>query len=178
MSHAEQKQYCTAIVNKFKEKFVDCNALDCGSLDINGNNRFMFTNSKYIGIDVGKGRNVDEVSLIHEYDKPDETFDVIVSTECFEHDMYVEKSLKNIVRLLKSDGLFVFTCATTGRGVHGTATHHKKDAPLLQGEWANYYKNLTEADIMGMLEVDTIFKEYKFGVNTRHADLQFWGIKK
>jgi hypothetical protein len=70
------------------EHFKDNKVLDIGSLDINGNNKFLFDNSEYIGLDIAEGNNVDVVCIGHEYDAPDETFDTIISTEALEHDMY------------------------------------------------------------------------------------------
>tara|TARA_R100000657_G_C4616785_1_gene68176 strand:+ start:90 stop:644 length:555 start_codon:yes stop_codon:yes gene_type:complete len=184
MAHLQQMNYCKSVVERFPELFTSKDSekrvLDCGSLDINGNNRFMFPNFEYIGIDVAEGKNVDVVSTIHEYSEKPESFDAIVSTECFEHDMFYEKSLQNIVRLLKSGGIFVFTCATTGRPVHGTATTNPHLSPLLRDEWANYYKNITEQDVRKAIDIESIFSEHEFIVSNeaRMDDLYFYGIKK
>ena len=178
MAHKEQYEFCSEVVNINKELFKNKKVLDCGSLDINGNNRHMFTNCEYIGIDVGSGKNVDVVSTIHEYPGKDEEFDVIVSTECAEHDMHWRESLENIVRMLKSGGIFVFTCATHGRAEHGTRRSSPKDAPLLQGEWSDYYKNLDETDIRSAIDIENTFKLFEFSVHNGHKDLQFWGIKR
>jgi SAM-dependent methyltransferase len=181
MAHKEQVEYCLSVKEKFPVRFVGARVLDCGSLDINGNNRYLFKESDYIGIDVGEGDNVDIVSPIHEFDYPDESFDVIVSTECFEHDMFYKESLANIVRLLKSGGLFFFTCATKGRKEHGTVrTKTKISSPLTyeMADWGFYYKNLSEEHIRDAIAVDEIFKDYEFSVNKVHKDLYFWGIKR
>jgi len=188
MAHSQQQNFCKRIVNQFPEMFNggldgiggSKRVLDCGSLSVNGDNKWMFPHCKYIGIDLGGGLNVDVVSATHEYNEPNESFDAIISTECFEHDMFYEKSLKNIVRLLKSGGIFVFTCATTGRPEHGTRNTTAYAAPLLSGEWADYYKNLTEKDIRKTINVDKIFDSYAFTVSNEGGmdDLYFWGIKK
>ena len=39
-------------------------------------------------------------------------------------------------------------------------------------------KTLTESDIRECIDVDDIFEEYEFEVDTNHCDLFFWGIKK
>jgi hypothetical protein len=179
MAHFEQQQFFLKLKNKFPEKFKNCNILDIGSLDVNGNNRYLFENYTYIGIDVGEGPNVDVVSKGHEY-KSDTKFDIVISSECFEHDMYYPETLKNCVDLTKNGGLFTFTCASTGRAEHGTRRSKPGDAPLLiiENDWADYYKNLTEEDIKNVLDVDSIFTEYYFEYNPFAKDLYFWGIKK
>lgn len=179
MAHPEQIDFCTRVQKKYPELFNRRKVLDVGSLDINGNNRYLFYKCEYTGIDVGPGRNVDVVSLGHEFDAPDETYEVIISTECFEHDMHYPLTLKNIVRMLKPGGMFLFTCATTGRAEHGTRRSAPDAAPLLSGEWSDYYKNLTEQDIRECIDVDDIFAEYYFEVNDgAMKDLYFYGIKK
>ena len=84
------------------------NVLDAGSLNVNGDNKYLFSDCDYTGVDVGPGPNVDVVSLVHEIDMSN-NYDTIISTEMFEHDMYYEKSIKNIMRMLKIGGLFLFT---------------------------------------------------------------------
>lgn len=173
MSHKEQREYCKRIKELHPSKFNSVNVLDCGSLDINGNNRYLFDNSNYLGIDVGKGKNVDVVTPIHKF-KSSAKFDFIISTECFEHDKHYKESLLNIVDLLASGGMFLFTCATTGRAEHGTTATSPEDAPFT----TDYYKNLTEQDIREVLDIDGIFTEYSFEIDNNHKDLNFYGIKK
>ena len=179
MSHVEQVQYCLSIKKKFPDFFSEKIVVDIGSLDINGNNRTLFDDCLYLGVDVASGKNVDFVSLGSQFSLPDQSVDVVVSTECFEHDMSYEATIKNIYRMLKPGGFFLFTCATEGRAEHGTARTTPQDAPLLQemGEWANYYKNLTEQDIRQVLDVDRSFSKYEFSVNNQSHDLYFYGIK-
>ncbi len=73
--------------------------LDVGALDLNGNNKILFEGCAYTGIDIGEGPNVDVVSVAHEYPAPSESFDVIISTECLEHDRHYPETLRNIVRM-------------------------------------------------------------------------------
>ena len=91
--------------------------------------------------------------------------------------------------MLKSDGLFLFTCATTGRPEHGTRRVNRQDAPLLtqwnasdvygiDQKWGDYYKNITENDVCKAINVKSTFSKYQFTVDDNHKDLQFWGIKK
>ena len=142
MAHPAQVSFLNALKNKFPNKFKKCSVVDIGSLDINGNTRFLFEDPEYVGVDIGEGPNVDVVSTGHEY-RSEKRFDIVISTECFEHDMHYKETLKNCIKLCKAGGLFIFTCASEGRAEHGTTRTSTSDAPLLKGEWANYYKNLT-----------------------------------
>lgn len=180
MAHPQQREFCLSVRNRFPEHFTGKWALDIGSLDINGNNQYLFDKSGYIGVDLLPGRNVDFACKGHELQFPDNSFDVIVSTECFEHDPYYEKTIKNIVRMLRPGGLFLFTCATTGRPEHGTRRTRPEDAPLIQefGDWGDYYKNLDEQDIIVIPDFISSFSNHQFSTNDIAHDLYFWGIKK
>ena len=131
MAHPEQQEYCKSVRNKFPEYFKDVFILDIRSLDINGNNRYLFDSSSvYIGIDVALGPNVDFASSGHELAVPDETFDVVISTECLEHDRYWQRTLQNAIRMLRPGGMLLMTCATTDRPEHGTRRTSPENAPL------------------------------------------------
>lgn len=181
MAHKEQRDFISYVKSLFPEFFKEKFVLDIGSLDINGSNLDFFDDCGYIGVDLSYGKNVDIVSKGHEVCLPDETFDVVISTETFEHDPYYPQTLKNMYRLLKKGGLLIFTCATTGRPEHGTTRTSPIDAPFIaynsDESMKDYYKNLTEEDIRAVLDVDNLFKKYEFKVNTESHDLYFYGIK-
>ena len=67
MAHPEQAVFCNSVKNQFSQKFSNADVLDIGSLDINGNNRYLFSNCTYTGVDIGQGKNVDVVSKGHEF---------------------------------------------------------------------------------------------------------------
>lgn len=179
MAHQQQRDFCLSVKDRFPAFFVGKWVLDIGSLDVNGNNQYLFEDSGYIGVDLLPGRNVDLASMGHELQFPDASFDVIISTECFEHDMHYAKTLRNIYRMLKPGGLFLFSCATTGRPEHGTRRTTPQDAPLTHhlGEWGDYYKNLEEGDVREVLDVDALFSAYEFSTQHQTHDLYFWGFK-
>ena len=177
MSHDKQREYCQKIKLKFPSYFKNKKALDIGSLDINGANRYLFEDTDYLGIDVGNGPNVDFVCIGHEFEGPSEYYDTIITTEALEHDMYYENTIKNAMRMLKPGGLFLFTCATTGRPEHGTRRTTPQDAPLLDGEWGDYYKNLTEEDVIKIEGFTTMFPDGIFEIGNDNFDLYFSGIK-
>jgi hypothetical protein len=173
MAHKEQINFCKSVKEQFPQFFRGVKVLDIGSLDINGNNHYLFEDYSYIGVDLGEGRNVDVVSRGHEY-KSDERYDVVVSTECFEHDEYWKETILNVIEHLRNGGLFLFTCATEGRPEHGTKRTSPQNAPFV----GDYYRNLTEDIIKGEINFDKYFSEYKFSSRQNPADLYFWGIKK
>jgi autotransporter strand-loop-strand O-heptosyltransferase len=185
MAHIEQREFCEYVKNKFPRYFKNVKVLDIGSLDINGCNRDFFENCDYTGIDVGEGKNVDVVAVGHLYDAPDDTYDVIISTEVFEHDMYYEKTVQNVMRMLKPNGLFLFTCAAPGRPVHGTVECGEHCAPLLRSiseEWGSYYKNLTPDDFRAIPGFNDAFVNDYFEIKNTDieipADLYYYGFKK
>lgn len=188
MAHIEQIDFCKSVKQKFPQYFKNKKVLDVGSLDVNGTNRYLFENCEYTGIDVGPGKNVDVVMPIHLY-KCDFQYDFIVSTECFEHDMYFKESFKNILSLLKSGGMFMFTCAAPGREEHGTRKTTPENSPLTtvhsEENWNEYYHNISEQDLREYLDLNE-FSNYF--IDEHHEmkvlpvrfinDLYFWGIKK
>lgn len=179
MAHLEQRKYMSSIRDRFPERFNDCRVLDIGSLDINGNNRFLFNNATYIGLDIGQGPNVDVVCRGHEY-KSDDLFDIVISSECFEHDEFWNLTIQNAIDLLRPDGLLLFTCATTGRPEHGTRRTSPVDSPFTSALDNDYYMNLAVSDIIGAIDMSQ-FSRYSFEVaqdSIVPQDLYFWGIKK
>lgn len=182
MAHKQQIEFCSKVKDLYPDKFKGVDVLDIGSLDVNGNNRYLFKDYSYTGVDLAPGDNVDVVSKGHEF-KSDKHFDLVISTECFEHDREWRATIANCIELLKPGGLFVFTCATTGRPEHGTArsgTHWA--SPFTSITWGEeYYRNLTEEDIKGAFDAygfDEIFSKYEFSVNEESKDLYFYGIKR
>lgn len=175
MHFAAMDFICFVTLN-FVEYFKEKKVLDVGSGDINGNNRQWFTDCDYNGNDVCEGANVTIVSRTKDLPYESNTFDTIVSTECFEHDPEYKESLLKIYDMLKPNGLFAFTCASTGRPEHGTkrTTPHDSLASGIE-DMQDYYKNLTHEDI------DELFKEFDIVYDTYYnhhtCDLFFVGIK-
>ena len=90
--HDGPRKFSIFCKNIFPEYFVNIKVLDVGSGDINGNNRFLFENCEYNGNDVIKAPNVTIVSKTKDLKFEDNYFDVIISTECFEHDPEYKQS--------------------------------------------------------------------------------------
>jgi len=189
MAHKQQWDFCHSVKSMLPDYFKNVKVLDIGSYDVNGNEAFLFENSDFTGLDIGPGKGVDIVCPAQDYDAPDGTFDTIISCECWEHNPCYAESIRNAIRMLRPGGLFIFTCATTGRPVHGIAsleyqskknhTEWKTMPNVSRADWDNeYYKNLTEKDIREVINTDTAFVRYNFSVNLEHCDLYFWGIKR
>lgn len=177
MAHPEQRTFMLSVKNKFPNRFSNCKVLDIGSLDINGNNRYLFEKYEYTGVDIGPGKNVDVVCRGHEY-KNDTLFDIVISSECFEHDEFWNLTIQNAIDLLKPDGLLLFSCATTGRPEHGTRRSHPQDSPFTSQLENDYYMNLTDEDVISKIDMSQ-FSKYEFESRlTWPQDLYFWGIKK
>jgi SAM-dependent methyltransferase len=189
MAHKEQVNYVNKIKNKFPFYFINQKVLGIGTFNVCGTEDEYFSYCDYSGLDLGSGPGVDIVCPAQDYDAPDNTFNVIISCECFEHNPFYKETIQNAYRMLKPGGMFLFTCATTGRPVHGVASLEEeskekwsnwKTMPNVTREnWDNeYYLNLTEEDIRKCIDIDTSFSKYEFEIETNHCDLYFWGIKK
>jgi SAM-dependent methyltransferase len=189
MAHREQINYVNTIKEKLPQYFKNQKVLGIGTFNVCGSEDSFFDDCDYAGLDLGEGPGVDIVCPAQEYDAPDNTYDVIISCECFEHNPFYESTIQNAVRMLKSEGMFLFTCATIGRPVHGTKyleeeskqkfDNWKTMPNVLKENWDNdYYKNLTEEDIRKCIDIDSTFSVYEFDVEANHCDLYFYGIKK
>jgi len=189
MAHLQQSDFVYRVKNKFLDFFKKQKVLAVGTFDVCGTEKKYFDDCDYIGLDLAPGEGVDIVCPAQDYNAPSESYHTIISCECFEHNPFYCETIKNITRLLKPGGLFLFTCATIGRPVHGVRSLEEesklkfknwKTMPnVLIENWDNdYYKNLTEEDIRKCMDVEEIFSEYEFEVEKDHCDLYFWGIKK
>jgi SAM-dependent methyltransferase len=179
--HLEAKNFTLFSKSILPDYFKNKRVLDVGSGDINGNNRFLFENCHYDGNDVIEAPNVTIVSKTKDLIFQNDTFDTIISTECFEHDPEYKESLLKIYDMLRPDGLFCFTCASTGRGEHGTRrTSPTESYGTIGGldDMSDYYKNLTEKDLNEVLTLNDLFSVYDTYYNKSSKDLYFLGIKK
>ena len=178
--HEQARQFTLFIKSILPYYFHSKVVLDVGSGDINGNNRFLFENCIYQGNDVIQAPNVTIVSKTKDLPFPDNYFDTIISTECFEHDPEYKESFSKIYKMLKPEGLFCFTCASTGRYEHGTRRTTPQDSYGTIGnldDMSDYYKNLTETDLNEVLNLNELFSKWDTYYNAESNDLYFLGIK-
>ena len=150
--------------------FTGVAVLEIGSLNINGTVRDFFTATEYVGVDLAEGSGVDVVCEGQLLTYPDNSFDVAVSAECFEHNPYWVETFENMARMA-SDWV-VFTCASTGRAEHGTRRSTPADSPFTV-DW-DYYRNLTAEDFLDCCDL-TGFDWFEFEYNPASCDLYFVG---
>lgn len=170
MSHQQQLDFIKSVKDQLPEYFKGTKVLEVGSLNINGSVRQFFEPDQYIGCDLGEGAGVDIVCRGHELPYPNESFDVVISCECFEHDRHWEKTFQKMIDLVRKGGLVIFSCATIGRPEHGTTRTSPADAPFTN----DYYRNLREEDFD---QFKSSFNSYRFSQCLRPRDLYFWGLK-
>jgi hypothetical protein len=83
--------------------------------------------------------------------------------------------------MLKPNGLFCFTCASTGRPEHGTTKTSPQDSFGTVGNvegMSDHYKNLTISDINEVLNLNDCFSTWDSYYNEEPFDLYFVGIKR
>jgi SAM-dependent methyltransferase len=178
--HPEVIHFLNFVKNILPFYFNNKKVLDVGGGDINGNNKYLFTQCEYNANDVISAPNVTIISKTKDLEFENNCFDTIISTECFEHDPEYKESLTKIYDLLKPNGLFVFTCAGYGRPEHGTRRTTPGDSYGTignLGEMEDYYKNLTIRDVNNVLNLDNNFIFWDSYYNSKSKDLYFFGIK-
>lgn len=173
MAHPEQRDFLIKLKQSHPDFFSDVKVIEIGSLNINGTVRDFFQTKDYLGVDVGAGPGVDLVARGEELDHPENTYDVAISAECFEHNPAWAETFQNMHRMARK--AVIFTCASDGREEHGTHSAHPSSSPLTL-EW-DYYKNLNAADFEQIFDLKKMFIEHKFEYNPQSKDLYFWGIK-
>lgn len=90
--------------------------MDLGAQDVNGSLRQVApAGSDYVGVDFEVAKGVDVV-LDDPYFLPfaDESFDVCVSSSCFEHSEFFWLVFNEILRVLKPQGLFYLNAPSNG----------------------------------------------------------------
>lgn len=177
MSHPQQLYFINQLKNVFPNHFRNKKILEVGSLNINGTVRTFFENCDYIGLDVASGKDVDIVCQGQDYDAEDNTFDVVISCECFEHNPEWIATFQNMYRMCKPGGLIIMTCATTGRKEHGTTRSDIGSSPLTVAIGWEYYKNLEAKDFFENFNIEKMFNQFQFLVESSNFDLYFYGTK-
>lgn len=107
-----------------KEEIEGKEIIEIGSVDINGTIRPIFESwgaSKYIGIDIESGREVDIIckaeGIVNKFGK--ESFDVVICNEVLEHIKDWQIVMSNIKNVCKPGGIIFITTRSKGFGKHG-----------------------------------------------------------
>jgi SAM-dependent methyltransferase len=174
MAHKEQQEFFLKMKNRYPHYFFNVSVIEMGSLNLNGSLREFFENPvKYVGVDIHEGPGVDLVCPAQNVTFDDNSFDVAVSAECFEHNPYWLETFANMHRIASK--VVFFTCASHGRAEHGTKDNDPESSPY-SIDW-NYYKNLTYKDFIDCFDLESMFESHRFFYNPNSCDLYFWGIK-
>jgi len=179
--HDQAIWFTKHVRDSFPDFFKNKRVLDVGGGDINGNNRHLFTDCEYHVNDVMAAPNVTVVSKTKDLLFEPESFDTIVSTECFEHDPEYVESLQKIMALLKPGGLFFFTCASSHRGEHGTLrTTPNQSYGTIAGDdvMSDYYMNLTIDEVNAAIPLNQNFSAWRSYYDWYPRDLCFLGFKR
>lgn len=146
MAHIQQLQFVKSISRSLINDYSNRKIIEIGSYDVNGSVRQFFHKSCYVGVDLIHGAGVDIVCEGDKVDHADNTYDIAISCECFEHNPKWSETFENMHRMTKEGGVVLFTCATTGRPEHGTTRTAPKASPGTQALNWDYYRNLTQDD--------------------------------
>jgi SAM-dependent methyltransferase len=138
--HSAVMSWLLEVKGRFPSMFEGTSVLECGSFDINGSPRVLFTDCDYTGVDCRPGPGVDVVGLVHEF-APGRQYDVVISTEMLEHDAHWQASLATMADLVKPGGLLALTFAGPGRRPHEIGV----------GSAPGYYANLTADEVVACI---------------------------
>lgn len=178
VSHLESIAFFRLVAEANASLVDGASVLEVGSFDVNGGIRGVFSAARdYTGVDLCEGPGVDVVSPGHELSNPDGSFDITLSTECFEHNPFWRETFVNMIRMTRPGGLVVFSCASRGRVEHGTTRTDPAHSPGTQSRGLDYYRNLNQIDFED-LDLGESFSTFKFWYLSGHFDLLFVGVKR
>lgn len=86
-----------------------CRVLEVGAYNVNGSVRDLFDGCYYRGVDIRSGPGVDHVIVPHCLPWPDGYFDITVSTETLEHDLYPWRTVREMARVTAPEGYVILT---------------------------------------------------------------------
>lgn len=114
--------------------------LDIGSLDVKGTLRSVKPEgSRYVGVDLRPGPGVDRLlEDPHHLPFDDESFDVVVSSSCMEHDTLFWVTFAEMLRVVKLGGL-IYVNAPSNGNYHAHPYDHWRfypDAGLALAQWS------------------------------------------
>lgn len=109
--------------NLTKEEVKGKKVIEAGSYDLNGSLRSIIKHwepAEYIGVDIEEGSGVDIVcgveDLIDKFGR--ESFDIVISTELFEHVKDWQAGISNLKNICKPEGIILITTRSHGFKYH------------------------------------------------------------
>lgn len=178
MAHFQQQKFIEIISKNYPAFFKNTKVLEIGSWIANDSIRKFFYECEYIGADIAPGPGVDVICSGELLNYENNYFDIAVSCECFEHNPEWIATFNNMYRMVKPGGLVLMTCATIGRGEHGTSRKSPNASLTVVSGKKDYYQNLSKQDFLNNFKLDSMFSDYKFFYNIYFCDLYFLGFKK
>lgn len=144
--------------------------LDLGGRNVNGSIRDLIPGVQWTGLDIIDGPGVDivrDATLDWFVNEPVPRYDIIVSTEMFEHVEDWRGVIRTCAQAFEGTGeeLLMFTCASTGRRPHGASGEW--DPP--PGEW---YQNVKPDEMERQL--NKFFNHYHVTYNPNPGDIYGW----
>jgi hypothetical protein len=114
MNQCYLKYVCTKYWKKGK-----ISVYDIGGQNINGSYRDIFSSEKfnYKAVDIVSGEGIDIVlsdPYDYHHDIPENSVDIVVCGQAFEHIEFFWKTFNQIMKILKDDGLFFLIAPSTG----------------------------------------------------------------
>jgi SAM-dependent methyltransferase len=155
--------------------------IDFGSLDINGGPHQLVQSMgcDYVGVDLAEGKNVTLVEHAELVGYSSSSFDVVMSSELFEHTPVWREVLYNMCRLVKPGGMVVFSCAGRHRPEHGTSRSDEGySAPFVVNLGMEYYKNVSARNVSRAISLNHWFSHYGLYENPISKDTYFVGRRK
>jgi len=177
MAHFQQLQFVDMLSRHLAASWSGLSVLEIGSANVNGSIRPFFTGSHYTGVDLAPGPGVDLVASGDDVTLADDSLDLTISCECFEHNPRWLETFVNMHRMTKAGGVCVVTCASRGRLEHGTTRTRPFDSPSSLSIGWDYYRNLNRDDFERRLPLEQMFESHAFFRNDVSKDLYFIGRK-
>ena len=173
--HSQQKDFVKGIFI-FGKDFKTNDILELGSFNVNGSIRDfeVFKESNHIGCDLTDGPGVDIVYDGVNLDL-DRKFDITISCEVFEHDPHFISTFQSLINYKAPRGIVIFTCASRGRGEHGTQRTNPNDSPGTSAVGIDYYRNVNKRDIQKKINLKDYFDNHFFHYHKSSNDLYFFG---
>jgi hypothetical protein len=143
--------------------------LDLGGVNVNGTIRGLFPATTWTGLDISPGPEVDVVADATTW-RSDNKFDIVISTELFEHCIGWPKAVETMAYHLNPEGpqtVFI-TAGSTGRRPHGKRGNWNPDT----GE---HYENVEPEDLRSVLS--EYFEEVHVTYNAKACDVYAWATK-